>query len=47
MAREIKHVGRMKNNNAKVVVAYRTVPGEHLNALVIGTNNLGDSYHDA
>jgi len=47
MAREIKHVGKMKNNNAKVVVAYRTVPGEHLNALVIGTNNLGDSYHDA
>lgn len=42
----LKHVGKMKNNGAKVVVAYRTLPGDHKNALVIGTGNLGDDYHD-
>ena len=43
----MKHVGKMKNNGAKVVIAYRTLPGDPLSALVIGTNNLGASYHDA
>lgn len=43
----MKHVGKMKNNSARVAVAYRTVPGEPLNALVIGTNGLPDSHHDA
>lgn len=42
----LKHVGKMKNNGAKVVVAYRTLPGDHRNALVIGTGNLGSDYHD-
>lgn len=42
----LKHVGKMKNNGARVVVAYRTLPGDHKNALVIGTGNLGDDYHD-
>lgn len=42
----LKHIGKMKNNGAKVVVAYRTLPGDHKNALVIGTGNLGDDYHD-
>lgn len=42
----MKHVGKMKNNSARVVVAYRTLPGEPLNCLVIGTQGLGDSYHD-
>ena len=42
----LKHVGKMKNNGAKVVVAYRTLPGDHANALVVGTGNLGDNYHD-
>jgi hypothetical protein len=42
----MKHVGKMKNNSARVVVAYRTVPGEPLNCLIIGTQGLGDSYHD-
>lgn len=36
----------MKNNAARVVIAYRTLPGDHLSALVIGTNGLVDSYHD-
>lgn len=43
----MKHVGKMKNNGAKVVIAYRTLPGDPLSALVIGTGNLGSSYHDA
>jgi hypothetical protein len=42
----MKHVGKMKNNAARVVVAYRTLPGEPLQCLVVGTQGLGDSYHD-
>ena len=37
----------MKNNSARVAVVYRTLPGEPTNALVVGTNGLTDSYHDA
>jgi hypothetical protein len=43
----MKHVGKMKNNSARIAVVYRTVPGEPLNALVVGTNGLPDAYHDA
>lgn len=43
----MKHVGKMKNNDAKIVVAYRTLPGDPHSALVIGTGMLGNSYHDA
>jgi len=43
----MKHVGKMKNNGAKIVIAYRTLPGDPLSALVVGTNVLGDSYHDS
>jgi hypothetical protein len=43
----MKHVGKMKNNAARVAVAYRTLPGDHTSALVIGTSGLTDSYHDA
>ncbi len=43
----MKHVGKMKNNGAKVVIAYRTLPGDPYSALVIGTNALGDTYHDS
>ena len=42
----MKHVGKMKNNSARLAVVYRTLPGEPLNALVVGTQGLGDSYHD-
>ena len=42
----MKHVGKMRNNAARVVVAYRTLPGEPLQCLVVGTQGLGDSYHD-
>lgn len=43
----MKHVGKMANNGAKVVVAYRTLPGDSSSALVIGTNSLSDTWHDA
>lgn len=43
----MKHIGKMKNNAARVVVAYRTLPDDALSALVVGTQGLGDSYHDA
>lgn len=36
----------MKNNSARIVVVYRTLPGESTNCLVVGTQGLGDSYHD-
>lgn len=43
----MKHVGKMKNNGAKIVIAYRTIPGDPNSALVIGTQALTDSYHDS
>ena len=45
---EIKHVGRLKKNNRKVVVAYRVIPGENppVNSLVIDTATLRDEDHD-
>lgn len=43
----MKHVGKMKNNSARVVVAYRTLPGDPQSALVVGTQGLHDSYHDS
>jgi 2-succinyl-5-enolpyruvyl-6-hydroxy-3-cyclohexene-1-carboxylate synthase len=43
----MKHVGKMKNNSARVIVPYRTVPGEQHNCLVVGTQGLIDSHHDS
>lgn len=43
----MKHVGKMKNNGAKVVVVYRTLPGDPYSALVVGTNVLGEAYHNS
>lgn len=42
----MKHVGKMKNNSARVVVVYRTIPGDANSALVVGTQGLTDMYHD-
>ncbi len=44
---DIKHVGRMKANGKKVVVAYRTLPGESDSALVVATESLTPEQHDA
>jgi hypothetical protein len=43
----MKHVGKMKNNSARIAVVFKTVPDEPNNALVVGTHGLPDSYHDA
>ena len=43
----MKHVGKMKNNGARLAIVYRTLPSDPFNALVVGTNGLGESYHDS
>lgn len=43
----IKHLGKIKNTGAKVIVIFRTLPGESQNALVLPTAQLPDAYHDA
>jgi len=43
----IKHVGRLKSNQRRVVVAYRTVPGDPLSAVVVPTETLATEEHDA
>ncbi len=47
MATELKHIGRMKQTGRKCIVVFRTLPGDAFNALVILTESLSDSYHDA
>ena len=43
----LKHVGRIKATNKKVLVAYRTLPGDAYSALVVPTENLPDEFHNA
>lgn len=43
----LKHVGRFIRNGRKCLVAYRTLPGDAYNCLVIPTESLDDSYHDS
>jgi len=43
----LKHVGRFVANGRKCLVAYRTLPGDAYNCLVIPTEALEDRYHDA
>jgi len=45
--RHFKHIGELVDGGAKVVIMYRTVPGEADNCLVIGTKFLPDMYHNA
>ena len=45
--RHFKHIGELKDGGAKVVIVYRTVPGEPTNCLVVGTKFLPDVYHDS
>ena len=42
----LKHVGRMISNSRKVVVAYKVVPNEPENAIVVTTENLMAEEHD-
>jgi hypothetical protein len=47
MAQELKHVGRVIATKKKVLVAYRTLPGEAHSCLVVPTENMPDIFHDA
>ena len=47
MAANIKHVGRLKTNNRKAIVAFRVIPEDPLNFLVVMTESLEAGDHDA
>lgn len=47
MANPLKHVGRMRATGKKVLVAFRTLPGDAYSCLVVPTESLDDSYHNA
>jgi hypothetical protein len=46
MAKSLKHVGKMKNTGAKVLVVFRTLPGDSGTALVLPTATMPDVYHN-
>jgi hypothetical protein len=43
----LKHVGRFKSNQRKVIVAYRTLPNDADHCVVVQTENLDSAEHDA
>ena len=43
----LKHVGRIKKSKNKVVVAYRTIPGDAKSAVVVNTQALSADEHDS
>jgi hypothetical protein len=45
--RSLKHIGRIQNTGAKVIVVFRTLPGESNMALVLPVAQLPDQYHDS
>lgn len=47
MAQNLKHVGRMLATKKRVLVAFRTLPGDAYSCLVIATENLPDDMHNA
>lgn len=47
MAGPYKHVGKMANTGSKVLVVFRTLPGEANTALVLPVAQLPDHYHDS
>lgn len=47
MAKSLKHVGKIKNTGSKVLVIFRTLPGESNMALVLPTATLPDIYHNS
>jgi len=44
--KNMKHVGKMKNNGTRVVIIYRTLPGDPNYGLVCASAGLRDIYHD-
>jgi len=47
MAKPMKHVGKVKSTGSKVLVVFRTLPGESDQALVLPVHQLPDAYHDS
>ena len=47
MSNNLKHIGRITTTKRKVIVAYRVVPNEPNNCIVITTENLMADEHDA
>jgi len=47
MSKALKHIGKMENTGSKVLVVFRTLPGESNMALVLPVAQLPDQYHDA
>jgi hypothetical protein len=43
----LKHIGKLKNTGAKVLVVFRTLPGESNQALILPVAQLPDAYHDS
>src|SRR6056300_1709562 len=44
---DFKHVGRLTTNNSKLIVAYKTIPNDPNNALVVHTESLDADMHDS
>jgi phenylpropionate dioxygenase-like ring-hydroxylating dioxygenase large terminal subunit len=42
----LKHVGRLRTNNRKCIVAYRVIPGDPDHCLVVHTESLDSDQHD-
>lgn len=42
----LKHIGRIKNNKRRAIVAYRTLPGDPYSALIVMTESLPADEHD-
>ena len=47
MAQSLKHVGRIISTGKKVLVAFRTLPGDAYSCLVIPTESLSDDQHNS
>jgi hypothetical protein len=45
--RTLKHIGKIKNTGVKVLVIFRTLPGESNMCLVLPVATLPDQYHDS
>jgi hypothetical protein len=43
----LKHVGRLVNSRRKVIVAYRTIPGDARSCIVVQTESLDADMHDS
>lgn len=43
----MKHIGKIKNTGTRVLVVFRTLPGESNQSLVLPVHTLPDQYHDS